>query len=200
MCREALATTMPSSIELLDPVTDASRSLASLASSQSRSSIFHTPSPHLLQASPSPQTISRRHFFINSPNSLAQSSPKIKMPSPKEILYANPAPAPVLASATYDPTNNALLNSDFGMESARTPRSDLSDIGGIKAFAGMKPMQVSATNETSVATTVTDSTKTTKTMNVASTISQTVSVKGRTKIITTKKEQIITEKIEIDEL
>lgn len=192
MCREALATTVPSSLELLDPVTDASRSLSTLAS---RSSLYAPPPP----PSPShpPQTvINRRHFFVNSPNTLNSGAPpKIKMPSPKDILYATPAsatPPNTNGYLNYDPNNS--LASEVS-ESARTPRSDLSDVSAVD-----RPAQVSATNETSVSTTVTDGTKTTKTMNVASTISQTVSVKGSTKIITTKKEQIITEKIEIDEL
>ncbi|ODM92695.1 Neural cell adhesion molecule 1 [Orchesella cincta] len=188
MCREALATTVPSSIELLDPITDASRSLSSLAS---RSSLFAPP------AHPPPQTASRRHFFVNSPNSLSSGiPPKIRMPSPKDILYATPSSIQSNSynsksnNFNYDP--NSITSDILESATARTPRSDLSDVE--------RPVQVSATNETSVSTTVSDGTKTTKTMNVAQTVAQTVSVKGTTKIITTKKEQIITEKIEIDEL
>lgn len=188
MCREALSTTVPSSVELIDPVTDASRSL----SISSRSALYGSPGPSP-SAYPPQQSINRRHFFVNSPNSLSSGvQPKIKMPSPKDILYATPSsPTTPNTNSFYDPTNS--VASDV-LESARTPRSDLSDV------SAERPMQVSATNETSVSTTVTDGTKTTKTMNVASTVSQTVSVQGSMKIITTKKEQIITEKIEIDEL
>lgn len=190
----------PGNVNIIDahePVPSSSRSVSS----------------QTLPKSPLYTTPSRRLFYINGPNSLSSSTlskvplppktlplqpPLVTTPSKKDFL--SPAPSPTLASLSSASSSEE----EQGEESSASTefRHQINSNQQNQGEVAFPHANTTTTNETSVQITRNaDNTTTKKTTNTITTVSQgVIQGQGRSRVINTKTEIVISEKMEINEL